>query len=84
LTQSHLLETEDCHRVIAALARVGDKWAVLIVMRLEAKARRFSELRRAIGGISQKMLALTLRGLERDGFITRTVYPTKPPASNMR
>jgi len=80
LTQSHLLETEDRHCVTAALARVGDKWAVLIVMQLDAKARRFSELRRAIGGISQKMLALTLRGRERDGFITRIVYPTKPPS----
>jgi DNA-binding HxlR family transcriptional regulator len=49
-------------------------------MQLEAEPRRFSELRRAISGISQKMLTLTLRGLERDGFITRTVYPTNPPS----
>jgi DNA-binding HxlR family transcriptional regulator len=49
-------------------------------MQLDAEPRRFSELRRAISGISQKMLTLTLRGLERDGFITRTVYPTNPPS----
>ena len=80
MTQGHILETNDCHRVTNALARVGDKWAVLIVMQLDAEPRRFSELRRAISGISQKMLTLTLRGLERDGFITRTVYPTNPPS----
>ena len=49
-------------------------------MQLDTGARRFSELRRAISGISHKMLAQTLRGLERDGFITRTVHPTKPPS----
>ena len=80
MEQRFILETEDCHRVTDALARVGDKWSVLIVMQLDTEARRFSELRRTIGGISQKMLALTLRGLERDGFITRTVHPTKPPS----
>jgi DNA-binding HxlR family transcriptional regulator len=66
--------------VTNALARVGDKWAVLIVMQLDTASRRFSELRRLINGISQKMLTLTLRGLERDGYITRTVYPTNPPS----
>jgi DNA-binding HxlR family transcriptional regulator len=80
LEQRHLIETEDCHRVTDALARIGDKWSFLIVMQLDAETRRFSGLRRAIGGISQKMLALTLRGLERDGFMTRTVHPTKPPS----
>jgi DNA-binding HxlR family transcriptional regulator len=49
-------------------------------MQLEAGPQRFGTLRRAIGGISQKMLAQTLKGLERDGFVTRTVYPTKPPS----
>jgi DNA-binding HxlR family transcriptional regulator len=76
----NLSETADCQRATAALARVGDKWSVLIFMQLEAEARRFSELRRRISGISPKMLALTLRGLEREGFIARTVYPTKPPS----
>lgn len=80
MEQGHLHGTEDCRRATGALARVGDKWSVLIVMQLDAEARRFSELRRAIGGISHKMLALTLRNLERDGFITRTVHPTKPPS----
>lgn len=80
MEQGHLAETVDCHRVSDALARVGDKWSILIVMQLDAETKRFSALRRAIGGISQKMLALTLRGLERDGFVTRTVHPTKPPS----
>jgi DNA-binding HxlR family transcriptional regulator len=61
------------------LARVGDKWSVLVVTRLGGGPVRFNELRRSIGGISQRMLTLTLRGLERDGLITRTIFPTIPP-----
>jgi DNA-binding HxlR family transcriptional regulator len=61
------------------LARIGDKWSVLVVNRLGKQTQRFNELRRGIGGISQRMLTLTLRGLERDGLITRTVFPTIPP-----
>ena len=61
------------------LARVGDKWSVLVVTRLGDGPLRFNELRRSIGGISQRMLTLTLRGLERDGLVTRTVFPTIPP-----
>jgi DNA-binding HxlR family transcriptional regulator len=61
------------------LSRVGDKWSVLVVSRLGDGPKRFNELRREIGGISQRMLTLTLRGLERDGLITRTVFPTVPP-----
>jgi DNA-binding HxlR family transcriptional regulator len=61
------------------LNRVGDKWSVLIVGLLANGPRRFSELRRTIEGISQRMLTLTLRGLERDGLVTRTVYATIPP-----
>ncbi len=61
------------------LARVGDKWSVLVVTRLGNGPMRFNALRRAIGGISQRMLTLTLRGLERDGLVTRTVFPTIPP-----
>src|ERR1700742_470791 len=71
--------TEDCRAVSAVLARVGDKWSVLIVSRLGAKPMRFNELKREIGGISQRMLTLTLRNLERDGLITRTVFATIPP-----
>ena len=69
----------DCRAVSDVLARVGDKWSVLVVTRLGGGPVRFNELRRSIGGISQRMLTLTLRGLERDGLITRTIFPTIPP-----
>ena len=69
----------DCRAIGDVLARVGDKWSVLVVARLGEGPLRFNELRRTIGGISQRMLTLTLRGLERDGLITRTVFPTIPP-----
>lgn len=69
----------DCRSVNEILARVGDKWSVLVVSLLGDGQMRFTELRRLIGGISQKMLTTTLRGLERDGFVTRTVTPTIPP-----
>jgi DNA-binding HxlR family transcriptional regulator len=71
--------TGECVAVSDVLARIGDKWSVLVVTRLGANPMRFNELRRAIGGISQRMLTLTLRGLERDGLVTRTVFPTIPP-----
>jgi DNA-binding HxlR family transcriptional regulator len=61
------------------LDRIADKWTVLIVGCLQDGTKRFRELQRAIGGISQKMLTQTLRGMERDGLVTRTVYPTVPP-----
>jgi DNA-binding HxlR family transcriptional regulator len=61
------------------LARIGDKWSLQVVITLADGQKRFSELRRSIEGISQRMLTLTLRGLERDGLITRTVFPTVPP-----
>lgn len=69
----------DCRAVSDVLARVGDKWSVLVVTRLGERPMRFNEMRRTIGGISQRMLTLTLRGLERDGLVTRTVFPTIPP-----
>jgi DNA-binding HxlR family transcriptional regulator len=67
--------------VSETLARIGDKWTVLVVELLcEGRGPvRFNEMRRAIVGISQRMLTLTLRGLERDGLVTRTVHPTVPP-----
>jgi DNA-binding HxlR family transcriptional regulator len=71
--------SEDCRAVSAILARIGDKWSVLIVMLLGDGPKRFSEIKRMVGGISQRMLTLTLRGLERDGLVTRTVFPTVPP-----
>lgn len=79
MKQGNIRETGDCRAVSAVLARVGDKWSVLIVTRLGKRAMRFNELKREIGGISQRMLTLTLRNLERDGLITRTVFPTIPP-----
>ena len=68
-----------CAPVRAILNRVGDKWSVLIVMALCAGPLRFNELKRAVTGITQRMLTLTLRGMERDGLVTRAVLPTTPP-----
>jgi DNA-binding HxlR family transcriptional regulator len=61
------------------LDRIADKWTVLIVGALEDRTKRFGELRREIGGVSQKMLTQTLRGLERDGLVVRMVYASVPP-----
>ena len=68
-----------CLAAREVLNRVGDKWSVLIVGMLGDGPRRFNDLRRSIEGISQRMLTLTLRGLERDGLLTRTIFPTIPP-----
>jgi DNA-binding HxlR family transcriptional regulator len=73
------LSRNACPAVREVLNRVGDKWSVLIVALLGDGPKRFNELRRAIDGISQRMLTLTLRGLERDGLISRSVEPTIPP-----
>jgi DNA-binding HxlR family transcriptional regulator len=70
---------DSCKPVSEVLQRVGDKWSVLVVMVLRDASHRFSELRRALPGISQRMLTLTLRGLERDGLVTRTVTATIIP-----
>jgi len=75
----NLQVAEDCRAVSEVLARVGDKWTVLVVGVLGEGPKRFNELRRALGSISQRMLTLTLRALERDGLVTRTVFPTIPP-----
>jgi DNA-binding HxlR family transcriptional regulator len=72
------VRANDCP-VREVLDRIGDKWSVLVIVLLGDGALRFSALRRSIEGISQRMLTLTLRGLERDGLLTRTVYPTVPP-----
>ncbi|WP_253913411.1 helix-turn-helix domain-containing protein [Pseudoruegeria sp. HB172150] len=66
--------------VSSMLQRIGDKWTVLIVSYLGNGPMRFNALRREIGNISQKMLTTTLRNLERDGFVLRTVTPSRPPA----
>ncbi len=69
----------DCPRIRSVLSRIGDKWSVLVIMLLWRGPRRFSEIKRAVEDVSQRMLTLTLRGLERDGLVTRTVTPTIPP-----
>jgi DNA-binding HxlR family transcriptional regulator len=61
------------------LGRVGDKWSLQVIFALGEGTRRFTDLKRGIGGISQRMLTVTLRGLERDGIVTRTMYPVMPP-----
>jgi DNA-binding HxlR family transcriptional regulator len=74
-----LAEPGDCRAISAVLSRVGDKWTVLVVETLGGGPKRFNELRRALGSISQRMLTLTLRALERDGLVSRTVTPSVPP-----
>ncbi|MFJ3793275.1 winged helix-turn-helix transcriptional regulator [Kitasatospora sp. NPDC090091] len=69
---------EDCG-IREVLDRIGDKWSVLVVVELAQGVRRFRRLQRAVPGISQRMLTLTVRRLERDGLLTRTVHPTVPP-----
>ncbi|MGE0830813.1 MAG: winged helix-turn-helix transcriptional regulator [Hyphomonadaceae bacterium] len=72
-------QSPDCRAVADILSRIGDKWTVLIVVLLGAGPRRFNEIKRMVNGISQRMLTLTLKGLERDGLVTRTVTPSIPP-----
>ena len=69
----------DDRRVGRVLARVGDKWSVMVIVYIQDGPRRFNEIKRGIEGISQQMLTRTLRGLERDGLVTRTIMPTSPP-----
>lgn len=71
--------TDCCKAASNILARIGDKWSVLVVMSLGDETHRFNELKRRIDGISQRMLTLTLRGLERDGLVERTFFPSIPP-----
>lgn len=73
-----------CVPVRATLSRIGDKWSVLIVMALCTGPLRFNELKRAVEGITQRMLTLTLRGMERDGLVAREVFPTTPPRVEYR
>ncbi|MBY0567001.1 MAG: helix-turn-helix transcriptional regulator [Hyphomonadaceae bacterium] len=73
------IHSTDCRAVSGILSRIGDKWSVLIIQRLGEGPRRFNEIKRMTGGISQRMLTLTLRNLERDGLVSRTVTPTVPP-----
>jgi DNA-binding HxlR family transcriptional regulator len=77
-TEPHQLPA-DCRRAGDILARLGDKWTILLLMVLGDRRMRFTELHRTITGISQRMLTVTLRNLEHDGILIRTVYPTIPP-----
>lgn len=70
---------ERCVAIAQYLAWIGDRWTLPVVVTLEAGPLRFNQLRRAVAGISQQMLTRTLRGLERDGIVIRTVHPTVPP-----
>ncbi|MET9320888.1 helix-turn-helix domain-containing protein [Streptomyces sp. NPDC003038] len=78
-TPAPVLSCDDDCGIRDVLDRLGDKWSVLVVVELTAGVQRFKELQRAVDGISQRMLTLTVRRLERDGLVTRTVYPTVPP-----
>ncbi|MDP9237350.1 MAG: helix-turn-helix transcriptional regulator [Chloroflexota bacterium] len=73
------LSEPGCTTVKEVLARVGDKWSVFVITLLGERTMRFTELQRSIDGISQRMLTLTLRQLERDGLVDRVVYPIVPP-----
>jgi DNA-binding HxlR family transcriptional regulator len=77
-TMSHSLH-QDCQKVSQILARIGEKWSMLVVMLSRDGSRRFNDIKRNTAGISQQMLTRTLRGLERDGIVTRTILPTSPP-----
>jgi DNA-binding HxlR family transcriptional regulator len=79
MSPGHSHDPAQCPAVREVLNRVGDKWSVQIVKLLGDGPKRFSDLKRSIEGISQRMLTLTLRGLERDGLLSRTVEPTIPP-----
>jgi DNA-binding HxlR family transcriptional regulator len=79
MTRVNEHHSEDCRPVAHILSRVGDKWTILLLRALGDKPMRFKDLHRALPGISQRMLTVTVRNLERDGLIIRTVYPTIPP-----
>ena len=81
---SHSLGRRECQTITGILARIGDKWTVLVVMTLYQRPHRFNELKRAVEGISQQMLTRTVKALERDGLVARTVHPTVPPQVEYR
>ena len=84
LIPSTLHVPEDCRAVSEILARIGDKWTVLVVGELGGGAKRFNEIRRGLGSISQRMLTLTLRGLERDGLVDAHRFPDRSAACRIR
>lgn len=69
----------ECQALAQTLNKIGDKWTVMVIGALRYGPQRFNTLRRSVGGVSHRMLTLTLRSLERDGLVTRTIYPTIPP-----
>src|SRR4051794_22881365 len=73
------LSSPVCRIISTLLSRIGDKWTVLVVQTLSEGSKRFNELRREVPSVSQRMLTLTLRNLERDGLVSRTVTPSIPP-----
>ena len=75
----HAHVSSACRPINELLSQVGDKWTSLIITRLSTGPMRFNALKRSVDGISQKMLTSTLKSLERDGFVERTVFPTVPP-----
>ena len=79
MTATPLQTASQCKDVAHHLAWIGDRWTLPVVVVLDGGKKRFNELRRAVAGISQQMLTRTLRRLERDGVVSRTVYPTVPP-----
>src|SRR5437870_9946274 len=83
-TEGLLQSSAECVSINEVLARVGDKWSLQIISRLGERTLRHTELKRSVEGISQRMLTLTLRQLERDGLVQRTVYPTVPPKVEYR
>jgi DNA-binding HxlR family transcriptional regulator len=78
-TKGLLHSQEECVSINEVLARVGGKWSLQVISQLGGGTMRFTELKRSVEGVSQRMLTLTLRQLERDGLVQRTVYPTVPP-----
>ena len=70
---------EDCRALPDMLGHIGDKWTILVIGNLAYGSLRYKELQREVKGISQRMLTLTLKSLEQDGLVSRTVYPTVPP-----
>lgn len=78
-TTAHTVVSQaSCKRIGQVLSRVGDKWSILVIMFLTNGPQRFSQIKRSVDGISQRMLTLCLRGLERDGLVKRTVYEVVP------
>jgi DNA-binding HxlR family transcriptional regulator len=78
------ISTVECRTVTSIFTRVGDKWTLLIILYLGDGPQRFNHIKRHVKGISQRMLTLTLRGLERDGLVVRTVTPDNPPHVHYR